>query len=630
MAKQTRRTNWFRNNEIDALSEFVEVFNMHDSSLVAYYIKDRKDIKTLINIRKDDPGEITKKYQPLVNNYAIYFLTGTKKENDTLYKTIYIGQASQRDKFKGLDRLDEHLIINKDGVPKDSYYYDWNSALYITNEENKWSTAKLDTLEKIFIESFKLYSEKEKCKVLNKPSGKDGNIPDQEYQLAVTLITELLSTQRFNYKIDPTIYTASVDEAIYKIIEQKGNEIKAETKEELKSDLSKTQLDNLAWAEQVNRYDDFKDLVSTSNNYILSNGRMPSGESFDSTTDVFTPLEVAEDMINLIPSELFSKDKKILCLYSKDGTFGIAILKRCLSDKTIPLYSQIPDNRERLDYVIQHMLYFTCNSLGSYLLTSKKIIDYIEDSIQEIYKYKRIKLREYNTNIPNVITINNMRSVIKSKGNENIVGLRNLILEQLESKYNINKTEEDKNMKFNLVIGNPPYNNDLYIDFVYLAKALSSKYVCMITPAKWQGKGGEKNEAFRKDIVPYMSNIVYYPSAGDLFDITSVGGITYFIIENNKQQVTSLEVKSNNASSFQKSCKIDNQIGRLTYSDNNIECMVKKVFSNKSLGSVIFDKKHSGDYLVIASHLLDDKHFANTKGGYITTPTYIVGGGRTT
>lgn len=45
-------------------------------------------------------------------------------------------------------------------------------------------------------------------------------------------------------------------------------------------------------------------------------------------------------------------------------------------------------------------------------------------------------------------------------------------------------------MKFDVVIGNPPYNNDLYLDFVQLGHQLSSNYVCMITPAKWQAKGG--------------------------------------------------------------------------------------------------------------------------------------------
>lgn len=86
-------------------------------------------------------------------------------------------------------------------------------------------------------------------------------------------------------------------------------------------------------------------------------------------------------------------------------------------------------------------------------------------------------------------------------------------------------------MEFDLVIGNPPYNNDLYLDFVTVAQHLSSKYTVMITPAKWQAKGGKKNEDFRKNVVPYMSKIVYYPDCCDIFTISEWDGISYYLID---------------------------------------------------------------------------------------------------
>ena len=65
-------------------------------------------------------------------------------------------------------------------------------------------------------------------------------------------------------------------------------------------------------------------------------------------------------------------------------------------------------------------------------------------------------------------------------------------------------------MKFDVVIGNPPYNNDLYIDFVTCGHQIANKYSLWITPAKWQAKGGDKNEQFRQNIVPYIKDVVYY------------------------------------------------------------------------------------------------------------------------
>ena len=86
------------------------------------------------------------------------------------------------------------------------------------------------------------------------------------------------------------------------------------------------------------------------------------------------------------------------------------------------------------------------------------------------------------------------------------------------------KTELDRifgeHMKFDVTVGNPPYNNDIYLDFVTLGHKLAKQYTCMITPAKWQAKTDgkpkgsktpDKNEQFRQNIAPYMEKIVFMP-----------------------------------------------------------------------------------------------------------------------
>jgi site-specific DNA-methyltransferase (adenine-specific) len=86
-------------------------------------------------------------------------------------------------------------------------------------------------------------------------------------------------------------------------------------------------------------------------------------------------------------------------------------------------------------------------------------------------------------------------------------------------------------MKIDVVIGNPPYNNDIYIPFVEMGHSIASTCSVFITPAKWQAKGGKKNEAFRQNIVPHMSKIVYYPDTTEIFDIREVSGICYYLID---------------------------------------------------------------------------------------------------
>lgn len=102
---------------------------------------------------------------------------------------------------------------------------------------------------------------------------------------------------------------------------------------------------------------------------------------------------------------------------------------------------------------------------------------------------------------------------------------RRFLLETLKKEFNT--------VKFDVVIGNPPYNNDAYLDFVTLGHKLADKYTMMITPAKWQAKGGAKNKDFRREIVPYMEKIVFYPDARDIFDIDCQGGISHYTVGKN-------------------------------------------------------------------------------------------------
>jgi len=100
-------------------------------------------------------------------------------------------------------------------------------------------------------------------------------------------------------------------------------------------------------------------------------------------------------------------------------------------------------------------------------------------------------------------------------------------------------------MKFNVVLGNPPYNNDIYLDFVQLGFKLSKDYSLFITPAKWQTKGGRANDNFRKNIVPHMSKVVYYVDSKDIFDIVLSGGISYYMIESQVYDKKHVEVHNN-------------------------------------------------------------------------------------
>ena len=55
-------------------------------------------------------------------------------------------------------------------------------------------------------------------------------------------------------------------------------------------------------------------------------------------------------------------------------------------------------------------------------------------------------------------------------------------------------------MKFDVVIGNPPYNKGMDLDFVDLGYKISNKYTVMITPAKWQTTADDYSGCASKNI----------------------------------------------------------------------------------------------------------------------------------
>jgi len=130
-------------------------------------------------------------------------------------------------------------------------------------------------------------------------------------------------------------------------------------------------------------------------------------------------------------------------------------------------------------------------------------------------------------------------------------------------------------MKFNVVIGNPPYNRGMDLDFVNRGFDLCDKYCVMITPAKWQTAAEDYQgcasktidyKGFREKLVPHMSKVVFYPDCKDVFNILQADGITYYILDKNKTYAK---------------CEVENRCRFQEYFGNSKE--VRSILNRESL-----------------------------------------------
>lgn len=100
---------------------------------------------------------------------------------------------------------------------------------------------------------------------------------------------------------------------------------------------------------------------------------------------------------------------------------------------------------------------------------------------------------------------------------------------------------DEKQFKFDVVIGNPPYQEEtagtgrqakpLYNLFVNQVKGMGTPIISMITPSRWFA-GGIGLTKFRDEMMndKHMVKMVDYPNAKEVFPNTSIsGGVNYFV-----------------------------------------------------------------------------------------------------
>mgnify|MGYP002517075505 CR=1 FL=1 len=120
----------------------------------------------------------------------------------------------------------------------------------------------------------------------------------------------------------------------------------------------------------------------------------------------------------------------------------------------------------------------------------------------------------------------------------------------LFAKYVVNgksfwKVNNIKKMKFDAIVGNPPYQvmdngngvsaKPVYNKFVDIARKISPSYISMIMPARWY-VGGKGLDDFRESMLTdsHLVKLFDYPNYHDLFPSADIaGGICYFLWSGN-------------------------------------------------------------------------------------------------
>lgn len=337
-----------------------------------------------------------------------------------------------------------------------------------------------------------------------------------------------------------------------------------------------------------------------------------------SDSEIITPNKVCKQMISMISNSDIVKvvisGSKILDIASKEGEF------------TLALYSKLKELGVK-EELISNCLYSIPTSKIAYEFTRK---------IYEIL----------NLNIDNIATNFTSYDLLDIRNGSNldlnrIKGylLQNKKMSEILLEDNLFYREGDGKMQFDIIVGNPPYQEadggagasakPIYSDFVNISRTIADKYISLIIPSRWY-VGGKGLDDFRVSMLNdnNIKEINDCLTPEDIFPNTNNrGGVCYLLWDkeyNNKEnKVRVISHKNNNIiSDMYRNIKLFDE--DVFIRDNHAETILLKVRNKddfKSLSIFVSSRKPFG----LDGNFARGKNLSDNKNGDNALECYIKG-----
>ncbi len=257
-----------------------------------------------------------------------------------------------------------------------------------------------------------------------------------------------------------------------------------------------------------------------------------------SNDEVPTPPKLARAMLDILPDEVWGKvDYVWLDPFCKSGIFLREAAARLLEG----LSDQIPNFEERREHIYRNMLWGTSITEMTGMI-SRRSLYYSRDASGPA---SVVTLANEAGNLPFIRSehefVQGRTSCVRCGSAPDIERGSDRENHAYSFIHGAYPTKEMKEMKFDVIVGNPPYQlkgggggtNDspVYQHFVAKAIDMNPRHIVMITPSRWF-TGGRGLDDFRAAMIfeRHIEKLVDNPKLFDCFPGVEIkGGVCYFL-----------------------------------------------------------------------------------------------------
>ena len=281
-----------------------------------------------------------------------------------------------------------------------------------------------------------------------------------------------------------------------------------------------------------------------------------------SNDEVFTPPEIANAMLDMLPQEIFSNpNSTFLDPACKSGVLLREIAKRLLHAQ-LPesLYLMEPVNakirageslspedmvflrelQKTIDYIFHNQLFGIAITEMTGLLSRRSV--YCSKSANSKYSVSTFETASGNIRFHRIDhTWQNGKCVYCGAAQSQYDRESSLETHAYEWIHSNNPHSFWEDKHFDVIISNPPFQmsdggakssaKPIYQEFVDQARKYNPKYICMVVPSRWFS-GGKGLDEFRESMLndTHIREIVDYTDSSECFPgVDIAGGVCYFL-----------------------------------------------------------------------------------------------------